>query len=470
MLKFSDFDIDIAKKILNKTLENGGDFAEIFIEDSFKNKLKWSKQCADEAYFSKQIGVGIRLIRNNCVSYSYSDGLNLENILNIAEKLSKISKTQHEANFCFSSQKMNNKIKSVNKNISITDVNFEQKMNIVKTCEDAALSFSKEITFCNIVFLDTDRKFKVFNSEGLFAEDEYTLVEFYADVVAQRGNTRFNSYRTMEGDLGFEAFDYNTVNNLGKEAARTAIEFLSAKNPPAGKMDIVIGNGKYRGGVLVHEAIGHALEIDFIEKKTSVYTDLVDKKVASDIVTVIDDATLRPRPGSYNYDDEGNPAKRKELIKNGILKGFITDIKGAKSTKMDITGNGRRESYQYPPLPRMSCTFIDKGNDDPEDIIKNVKKGIYIKALGGGQGDLTGSGFVFNVDEAYLIEKGKITYPIKGVTITGSGLEVLNNIFAVGNDLDFEGSGRCGKFQYVPVSCGQPTIGIHSMLVGGMDL
>jgi len=184
-------------------------------------------------------------------------------------------------------------------------------------------------------------------------------------------------------------------------------------------------------------------------------------------VTVVDDATLLPNSGCYYHDDEGTPAQRTVLIREGILENYMTDLIGSRSLNLKPTGNGRRENFRYYPIPRMTCTFIDNGTSSPDDIVQEIKSGLYVKALGGGHGDTSGAGFAFNVAEGYLIENGKITTPVRGATLTGKGMDVLKGVFAIGNDLAHTGTGRCGKIQAVPVSCGQPTIGIRELLVGG---
>jgi len=471
MLSFNDFDADIAKKVLSTALENGGSFADVFVEDSVKSSISWSKNKADDVLFTNQAGVGIRVIDNGCVGYSFCDGFSLESVLLAAKKAGSIAKSGNSINT--DNISFPNGIQyapPLLREKPATNAKFDDKLQYIIKGEEGVLSAGKEIILANIIYRDWNRKFKVFNSEGIWVEENQNLLEYYVFAIAQKGEKRYEILRTAEGDYGLELFDEVDLYNLGREAGNTAIEFLSAKAAPAGSMPVIMANGENRCGVLIHEAIGHALEIDFIEKKTSVYSELLNKQVASPLVTVVDDATLNNRPGSFTFDDEGTLGQRKELIKDGILRGYITDYKGAKLTGFEKTGNGRRESFRYPTIPRMTCTFIDNGNDNPDDMIKDIKKGLYVKSLGGGQGDLSGAGFVFNVSEAYMIKNGKITYPVYGATLTGTGLEVLGNIYAIGNDLELEGAGRCGKFQNVPVSTGQPSIAIKSMIVGGSVL
>jgi TldD protein len=262
----------------------------------------------------------------------------------------------------------------------------------------------------------------------------------------------------LEGDSWEELVD---------EAARRAILNLSAIESPAGEMDVVLGPGW--PGILLHEAIGHGLEGDFNRKKTSAFSGLLGQKVGSELVTVIDDGTLPGRRGSLNVDDEGTPTRRTVLIENGVLKGYMQDRLNARLMGMEATGNGRRQSYAHTPMPRMTNTFMLAGQDDPEEIISGVRKGIYAVAFGGGQVDITSGKFVFSGSEAYLIEDGKVTSPVKGATFIGNGPDVLTRVSAVGHDLELDkGTGTCGKDgQSVPVGVGMPTIRIDGLTVGG---
>jgi TldD protein len=264
--------------------------------------------------------------------------------------------------------------------------------------------------------------------------------------------------------MGFEMFEKYTPEMVAQRAARESIAMLDAQDAPAGMMDVVMQNGW--GGVLVHEAVGHPLEADNITKKIGAFTGKVGQKVASDIFTMVDDGTLPDARGTINFDDEGTPAGRNVLIEKGILKGYMNDILSAKQLGMSRTGNGRRESYQYIPIPRMTNTFIDKGESNPADILASTPKGIYVQSLSGGSVNPVTGMFNFTCREAYLIENGKKTVPIKGATLIGSCLGVIANVDAVGNDLDF-GPGICGKGQSAEVDAGIPTLRIRGINVGG---
>ncbi|HEN20409.1 MAG TPA: TldD/PmbA family protein, partial [Desulfobacteraceae bacterium] len=263
---------------------------------------------------------------------------------------------------------------------------------------------------------------------------------------------------------GFEMFDEVSPEEVAGRAAREAIAMLDAEDAPAGIMDVVMQNGW--GGVLVHEAVGHPLEADNIAKGIGAFTGKLGQKVASDVFTMVDDGTLPNARGTINFDDEGTQARRNVLIDKGVLQGYMTDILSAKQLGMERTGNGRRESFRYMPIPRMTNTFIDKGDSEPEDILASTRKGLYVQSLSGGSVNPVTGVFNFTCREAYLIENGKKTKPLKGATLIGSCMDVISNIDAVGNDLEF-GPGICGKGQSAEVDAGQPTVRIRGINVGG---
>ncbi|HWH77751.1 MAG TPA: metallopeptidase TldD-related protein, partial [Candidatus Binatus sp.] len=286
-------------------------------------------------------------------------------------------------------------------------------------------------------------------------------------IVEENGNRQIGSFGGG-GRVEFGFFvDNKDYERYAREAVRQAVLNLSAVDAPAGTMDVVLGPGW--PGILLHEAIGHGLEGDFNRKKTSAFSDRIGQKVASELCTVIDDGTIVSRRGSINVDDEGTPTSRTVLIENGILKGYLQDKLNGGLMKMALTGNGRRESYAHIPMPRMTNTFMLAGESAPEDILRSVKKGLYAVSFGGGQVDITSGKFVFSASEAYLIEDGKVTQPVKGATLIGNGPDVLTRVSMVGSDLKLdEGVGTCGKDgQSVPVGVGLPTIKIDGLTVGG---
>ena len=308
----------------------------------------------------------------------------------------------------------------------------------------------------------------VATSDGLMVGDIQPLSRLQVTCIAEENGNRQVGTFGGGGRIGLEYFQKDQrYLHFAQEAAREAILNLSAVDAPAGVMPVVLGGGW--PGILLHEAIGHGLEADFNRKKTSAFSHLLGKQVASEVCTIVDDGTLPFRRGSLNVDDEGTPTSRTVLIERGILRGYITDKLNARLMGIPVTGNGRRESYQSVVLPRMTNTFMLAGESDPQDIIKSVKRGLYAVSFGGGQVDITNGKFVFSASEAYLIEDGQITKPVKGATLIGSGPEILKQVSMVGHDLKLdEGIGTCGKEgQSVPVGVGLPTIRIDEITVGG---
>jgi len=287
-------------------------------------------------------------------------------------------------------------------------------------------------------------------------------------VLAQKNGVIQRASQGFGGQMGMELFDANNPEALSRELAEAAVKMLDAGPAPAGEMTVVINNGW--GGVLFHEACGHAMEADVVSKGSSAYTDMLGQRVASPLITAVDDGTIPGRRGSLRFDDDGTPSSHTVLIEEGILKGYMWDLVEARRMNRESTGNGRRQSFRHMPIPRMTNTYIAAGPHDPEEIIRSVNKGLYVKRLGGGQADIAKGDFVFTVTEGYLIKDGKLTAPVRGATLMGNGPQVLSEIDMVGIDFALDpGRGRCGKGQWVRVSVGQPTIRIPRLTVGGTD-
>jgi TldD protein len=308
----------------------------------------------------------------------------------------------------------------------------------------------------------------LFNSDGIWTEDDRNFIEFGCQVVAERNGLLQNVRSGIGGQVGLEFLERRNPVDLARELAESAVIMLDSHPAPAGETTVVITNGW--GGVLFHEACGHALEADFITNGASAYAGKIGQQVASPLITAIDDGTLPGRRGSLRFDDEGTPAQRTILIEKGILKEYMWDLTEARRVGRASTGNGRRQSYQHMPMPRMTNTYIDAGVHDPQEIIESVKQGIFVKHLGGGQADFASGDFVFSVTEGYLIENGRLTVPIRGATLVGNGPATLKQIDMVGTDLALDpGFGNCGKGQSARVSVGQPTVRIPKLTVGGTE-
>ncbi len=342
------------------------------------------------------------------------------------------------------------------------------KVDLVQRADKAARAYDPRITEVRASYIDELRKILVVGSDGGFAEDVQPLSRMNVFCIAK---TDTGSSRGTSGGGGRVGLDFflteKTPEHFADEAARQAIIQLDAREAPAGEMEVVLGPGW--PGILLHEAIGHGLEADFNRKKTSAFSGMMGRRVASDKCTVVDNGTMPGRRGSLNVDDEGNPTSNTVLIEKGILKSYLADKLSSRLMGIPNTGSGRRESYQHIPMPRMTNTYMLAGEDAPEDIIRSVKYGVYAVNFGGGQVDITNGKFVFSASEAYLIEDGKVTSPLKNATLIGNGPDVLTKVSMVGNDLQLdEGVGTCGKDgQSVPVGVGIPTLKVDRLTVGG---
>ncbi|MES2392684.1 MAG: metalloprotease TldD, partial [Acidobacteriota bacterium] len=348
------------------------------------------------------------------------------------------------------------------------DAEIAAKIKLIERANKAARDFDPRIVQVRCGINDELRRILIAASDGTFASDTQPLARFNVFVIAKDSTGTSKGTSGGGGRVTLDFFEGSkSPEHFAREAARTAILQLGAVDAPAGDMEVVLGPGW--PGVLLHEAVGHGLEADFNRKKTSAFTGLIGQQVASSKVTVVDNGTMPGRRGSLNVDDEGNPTQETVLIENGILRTYLSDKLSSRLMGMPNTGSGRRESYQAIPMPRMTNTYMLSGDDVPADIIKSVKRGLYAVNFGGGQVDITNGKFVFSASEAYLIEDGVVTAPVKGATLIGNGPEALKHVSMVGNDLALdEGIGTCGKAgQSVPVGVGMPTIKLDRMTVGG---
>jgi len=339
----------------------------------------------------------------------------------------------------------------------------EHKISLLQKADKAARKTSKLIKQVTINYSDIIQEVEISNSLGVNRSGKRIRTRFFINVVASDGTSIQTGYETAGGTYDFGKLLTLDIEALSVKAAERAVMMLKADHAPTGKMPVVIMSEA--GGTLIHEACGHGLEADFIEKNISIYRK-PGEKVASDLITVIDDATIPELYGSFEFDDEGTSSQKKVLIENGILKGFMSDIYYSGLLGIGSSGNGRRESFTEKPQPRMTNTYIERGKSDPEEIISSITDGLLVKKLGGGQVNVTNGDFVFDVQESYRIVNGKITEPLRGATLIGNGPEVLKNIDMVGSDLHFI-TGTCGKGDHAPVTDAMPTVRIREIVVGG---
>lgn len=440
-----------------------GDFAEIYLERKSGTQLMHDGKVIEVASGGSDRGIALRIIKNGITYFANSNKIDSDSIKALAENLAANIRSKNPVKIDSLREQHHPEVSSVKQNPARTPLN--DKTDVLARADRAARTYAPEIIQVTAHYRDSIKEFLVANTDGIYAQDSITIITLSVLTVGRKGNIIKSGWKTASRSMGFELFQSFKPEELAREAARLAVQQLNAKPAPAGFFTVVLSSKA--GGTMVHEACGHGLEADFIEKGVSVYSGKIGQKVASPHITVIDDGTMLNMRGSSKFDEEGHPSKKVILIENGVLKGLLHSRKTAQKMKMPQTGNGRRESYRYLPVPRMRNTYIAPGELDPEEIIEQVEKGIFVADMGGGEVETVSGNFVFHCSEAYMIQNGKITDPIRDAILTGNGPDVLNKIDAVGNDLGFQ-TGTCGKEgQSIPVSNGQPTLRIPGIVVGG---
>ena len=455
---------------LSEALSRGGDYADLYFEYRINHSIVLEEQIIKTATKGVSIGVGVRVVSGEKTGYAYSDDLDREHILKAARTAAFIANTSAAGGTIEVATPLNQDRNLYPIPIFPAELEIAQKISLLHQSNEAARAYDPRIKQVQASYVDETKHILIVTSAGSATWDLQPLVRFNVTCIAEESGQRQSGYQGGGGRRALDVFTGDLdPRSLARESARQAILQLRAIDAPAGPMEVVLGPGW--PGILLHEAIGHGLEADFNRKKTSAFAGLVGQKVGSELCTVIDDGTIPFRRGSLNIDDEGNPTHQTVLIEKGVLQGYLQDRLSAKLMKSPLTGNGRRQSYDHIPLPRMTNTFMMSGDPAPEDIIKSVAKGLYAVHFGGGQVDITSGKFVFTASEAYLIENGQITAPVKGATLIGDGPTVLRQVTAVGNDLKLDqGVGICGKEgQTIPVSVGLPTIKIREITVGGTE-
>ncbi len=447
---------------IKKILEKGADYADLFFERKSLFSAKCEENKIENISSGVEIGVGIRIIRNGKTFYGFTNKLDKTTI---SEIIDTINSQPESSKMPLDFRELKPKYQDLTEGDSDLSIPVESKIEILKAANEKARGFGDRVKQVTVVLKDSLQEVTIVNSLGEIVEDVRPRVVFYVLVVASDGVTLQTGYEPI-GHLGdYSTLDSTLAENIASKAAERALKMLKAKPAPAGMFTVVISSSA--GGTMIHEAVGHGLEADLVNQGLSVYANKVGEKVASELVTVIDDGTLKGKYGTTAYDDEGIPTQKTVLIENGYLKGFMYDRYWAMKSGNLSTGNGRRQSYMYAPIPRMRNTFIKPGDADPESIIRDTKSGILVVKMGGGQVNTVNGDFIFEVNEGYMIEDGKVTEPIRGASLIGNGPKILKEIDAVGNDLGFT-IGTCGKDgQGVPVSDALPTLRIKSITVGG---
>ncbi len=441
----------------------GADYGDLFFERRYTFSGKCEDNRVEDLSCGIEVGVGIRFIKNFKTYYGFTNRLNRKSIEELIDRISAAAREEKEVIVDFNEKRprYNELVEGLSFEIPV-----EKKVEYLKRANDAARSISDRIKQVTVVLRDQIQEVLIVNTEGNIVEDVRPRVVFYTLVVASDGVELQTGYEPI-GHLGdYSLLEKNPPEDVARKAAERALKMLKAKPAPAGRFTVVISS--QAGGTMIHEAVGHGLEADLANQGLSVYAGKVGQKVASELITVIDDGQMKGMYGSSGYDDEGTPTGKNVLIENGVLKGYMSDILEAmKYEEILPTGNGRRQSYMHIPIPRMTNTYVAPGETDPKEIIEDTKEGILVVKMGGGQVNTVNGDFVFEVSEAYMIENGRVTEPIRGASLIGNGPKVLEEIDAVGNDLGFS-IGTCGKDgQGVPVSDGLPTIRIPQITVGG---
>jgi TldD protein len=456
----------LLERCLGQALSAGGDYADLYFESVTAIALGVDEQIVKSASQGTSAGCGIRVIAGERTGYAYTDNLNPDRLLHAAKTAALIASGPAKQPVVGFTEAPAADLYPVP--LGGFDLDLAARLELILRADRAARAFDPRIVQVRANFGEELRRILVAGSDGSLASDTRPLSRLNVFVIAKDGEIATQGAAGAGGRSGLDQFvGSKSPESLAREAARGAILQLGALPAPAGEMEVVLGPGW--PGILLHEAVGHGLEADFNRKGTSAFTGLIGRPVASSKVTVVDNGAIAGRRGSLNVDDEGSPTQETVLIENGVLKGYLTDKLSARLTGAANTGSGRRESYQSIPMPRMTNTYMLAGDDAPEDIIRSVKRGLYAPNFGGGSVDITNGKFVFSASEAYLIEDGKITAPVRGATLIGNGPEALKHVSMVGHDLKMdEGVGTCGKNgQNVPVGVGMPTIKLDKMTVGG---
>ena len=456
----------LLERCLGEALSAGGDYADLYFESVMSTALGVDEQIVKSASQGTSAGCGIRVLSGERTGYAYTDNLNPDRLLHAAKTAALIASGPAKQPVQGFTEKPVADLYPVP--LGGFDLDLAARLELILRVDRAARAFDARVVQVRASYSEELRRILVVGSDGSYASDTQPLCRLNAFVIAKDEKSTTRGSAGAGGRAGLAQFvGSKSPENLAQEAARGAILQLGAVAAPAGEMEVVLGPGW--PGILLHEAVGHGLEADFNRKGTSAFSGLIGRPVASSKVTVVDNGTMAGRRGSLNVDDEGSPTQETVLIENGVLKGYLTDKLSARLMGMANTGSGRRESYHCIPMPRMTNTYMLAGDDAPEDIIRSVKRGLYAPNFGGGQVDITNGKFVFSASEAYLIEDGKITAPVRDATLIGNGPEALKYVSMVGNDLKLdEGIGTCGKDgQSVPVGVGMPTIKLDKMTVGG---
>ncbi len=453
------------QRVIGAGLSRGADFAEVFVEDKRSSSAVLDDGRVEELTSGRDRGAGIRVVVGDSTGFAHTSDLSEAGLIAAAEAAAAASRSAGEGTRVVDLDRVDAPAPNV---VAILpgDVPKARKVELLLTADEAARSAGGAITQVSARYADSRRRILVANSDGTLASDDQVKSLFSVSCVAS-GDTGMQTGRESVGHtVGFELFDRYDVAELAQRAAQRALTKLAARPAPSGEMTVVIGPGG--GGVMFHEACGHGLEADLVGKGASVFAGRVGEQVASPLVTLVDDGTMGGEWGCFAIDDEGRPAQRNVLIQDGVLVDYMWDGLRARKEGRPSSGNGRRQSYQHLPMVRMTNTYLLGGTSTPDEIVADTPSGVYVAHLGGGQVNTATGDFVFGMTEAYLIEDGRITEPLREGNLIGNGPAVLANIDAVGDDFAMGAPGTCGKDgQGVPVGDGVPTLRAHGLTIGG---
>lgn len=458
--------IETLPSLLGELNTAGIDAADLYFQDRVSESWVLEDGIVKEGSFHLEQGVGVRALSGEKTGFAYSNAINADALRLAAQAARSIARSGQQGRVEIPVQARFQPLYSQGN--PLDDLSRAEKVTLLQRIDQATRALDPRIQQVTVSLAGVWEHVLVAAMDGSLAADVRPLVRFSVGVIVEQNGRRERGSHGGGGRTGYRYFlDDDRAMGYAREAVRQALVNLEATPAPAGTLPVVLGPGW--SGVLLHEAVGHGLEGDFNRKGSSAYSGRVGQQVASSLCTIVDDGTLADRRGSLSVDDEGTSTQCTVLIEKGILKGYMQDKLNARLMGVAPTGNGRRESYACLPMPRMTNTYMLAGQSDPQEIIASVKKGIYCASLGGGQVDITSGKFVFSTSEAYLIEDGKITTPVKGATLIGNGPEVMTRVSMLGNDLSLDsGVGTCGKDgQSVPVGVGQPTLKIDAITVGG---
>jgi TldD protein len=452
-------------KVMSELTANGADAADLYFQHTRSNSLSLEDGIVSNASSNIQQGVGLRVVIGEQTGYAFTEDLTLPSMLAAARTASAIANgSRTVAPQSFTPKEMGGLYTTT---VPWADVGIDQKLPVLKYIEEQAKAKDPAVDKVSVYWADSDERVMIATLDGALVTDQRPMTRATVLVTAKKGEEVQSGYSNIAAREEFGWYTTERLDTMIQEAVDRTMILFDARRPPAGEMPVILASGA--SGILLHEAIGHGMEADFNRKGTSIYSDMIGKKVAEPFVTVVDQATIPRERGALNYDDEGNKAGRTVMVENGVLKSYLHDQISAKQYDLQPTGSGRRQSYRFAPMPRMSCTFMEDGPHSKEEIIEAVDNGIICETFTNGQVQIGAGDYTFYVKNGWLVEGGRVTAPIKDVNIIGNGPESLKRITMVANDARLDTGGwTCGKNgQSVPVSQGIPTVLVSNMTVGG---